>query len=167
MRKNYNQKEIEGIRYAFDGTHGQGLINKIVFSEYEKEKISNPDPQKLADYFSSINCGGIARLINTINIPGEATPHEFGSHSIDFYGVTDGSFSLSNAATLVGVTIGNRRENISPLEWLSYLAKGFEGLSELQRSGFNDVCEDFANLNEVLISGKGVRKITRDEQLGL
>ena len=165
MRKNYTQKEIEEIIRAFDGIHGQGLISKIVFSEHEKEKILDPAPEKLAEFFLAINCNGVAKLIQTMNFPGETTPYEFGSHCIDFYGVTDGPFSLSNAATLVGVTIGSRKKNIPPLWWLSYLSKGFESLSELQRMGFNDVCEDFANLNEALISGIGVRKVASIEDL--
>lgn len=156
MPKHYTQKEIEEICLAFEGTHGCGLINGIVFSEYEKERVIEVNPQKLAKFFSSFKCGGVARLINSISIPDEIMRDEFGSHSIDFYGVTKGPFSFENAMSLVGITMGSRKKQISPLEWLSYLAKGFDRLSDIQKSGFNDVCEDFALLNEALASGKGV-----------
>ncbi len=160
MHKHYTQKEIEEICLVFEGTHGKGLINEIVYSEYEKVKTIIVDPQKLIEFFSLLGSGGVTRLINTFNIPNETDLQEFGSHSIDFYGVTSGPFLFENAMSLVGITIGNRKKNISPLEWFSYLAKGFNRLSEIQKSGFNDVCEDFAKLNEAVASGKGMCEIT-------
>lgn len=163
MRKNYTKQEIEEIRLAFEGTHGHGLISKIVFSESEKEKISTVDPQKLSEFFSSSGGHGVARLISTMNTLSAIDLQEFGSHSIDFYGVTSGPFSFENAMSLVGIMIGNRKKNISPLEWLSYLAKGFHKLSEIQKAGFNDVCEDFAKMNEAVASGEGIHEITEEE----
>lgn len=167
MRKHYTQQEIEEIRLAFEGPHGRGLINEIVWSEYEKERISETNAQNLSDLFSSLKCEGVVRFINTVNVPSEKGLFEWGSHSIDFYGVTKGAFSFENAMSLVGLMVGNRKKKVTPLEWLSYLARGFDRLSEIQRSGFNDFCNDMAKLNEALESGKGVRTMTPEELIDL
>lgn len=163
MSGHYTQQEIEEIRFAFEGQHGRGLINEIVWTEYEKEHISKLDIKDLIDFFSSFKCGGVVRLINTINFPNEKGIFEFGSHCIDFYGVTKGAFSFENAGSLVGITIGSLKMQITPIEWLSYLTKGFDRLSKIQQSGFNDVCNDFGKLNEAVASGKGVRTMTHEE----
>jgi hypothetical protein len=76
-----------------------------------------------------------------------------------------GPFSLENTSTLVGITIGNKHRNISTLEWFSYLAAGFHQLSELQKSGLNNVCEDFARMHEAIASGKGVQEVGIEELL--
>lgn len=167
MSKYYTQQEIEEIRLAFEGPHGRGLINKIVLSEYEKGRINEPDILNLPEVFLAFKCDGVVRLINTLNSPNEKGLVECGSHCIDFYGVTKGAFSFENVMSLVGITIGSRKMQISPLEWLSYLASGFASLSEIQRSGFNDVCNDFGKLNETLASNKGVRKMTPEEFFNL
>lgn len=152
------------MRLAFDGTpHGQGLLSKIVFSEHERQKITAVDTGLLKETFSSFNCSGIVHLIDTIDTPREAEMTEFGSHCIDFLGVVDGPFSFENAMSLVGIMIGSHRKKISPLEWLSYLAKGFDRLSEIQKEGFDVLCEDFAKLNETLASGEGFHVMTDKE----
>lgn len=167
MSKHYTQQEIEEIRLAFEGTHGRGLINEIVWSEYEKERVSELDAQKLADFFSSLKCNGVVKFIDTINVPHEKGLFECGSHSIDFYGVTKGAFSFENAMSFVSLMIGSRKKQVTPLEWLSYLARGFDRLSEVQRSGFNDVCNDFGKLNEAVASGKGLRTMSPEELFDL
>lgn len=167
MPKHYTQQEIEEICLAFEGSHGRGLINEIVWSEYEKERVSELDTQKLAELFSSFKCDGIVKFIDTINVPSERGLTECGSHSIDFYGVTKGAFSFENAMSLVGLMIGSQKKKVTPLEWLSYLARGFDRLSEIQRSGFNDVCNDMAKLNEALAADRVIRKMGLEEFFGL
>jgi len=159
VSKFYTQQEIKEICLAFAGKHGSGLINEIVLAGHKRERVCEVNAQELVEFFSSFECAGVAKLIRTLNTPQQEKLSECGSHTIDFYGVTKGEFSLANATTLVGITIGSQKKNISPTQWLYYLAKGFYKLSKIQRDGFDIVCVDFANLNEALSSGKGIREI--------
>ena len=155
MKKYYTQQEIDEMRLAFEGPHGIGLINEIVFSEYRKNKVFDVDYQTLIEFFSSFNCSGVVSLIKTFQLFDGSGAYEFGSHSIDLYGVTDGPFSFENARTLICLKIGNIKMGITPSQWMSYLSRGFEQLSQLQMVGFDDVCDDFAKINQAVASGEG------------
>lgn len=159
----YSQNEIEEIHLAFDGIHGRGLLQAIVSKESEGKVSLMVDEQDLSLYFSSRGFEGITKLINILLLLGKAGEDQFGSHCIDFYGIMNAPFSLKNAETLVGVTIGNAKKKMTPLEWITYLRNGFDGLSEIQKSGFDNVCNDFAELRKALASGEGVREITPEE----
>lgn len=164
MESPYTQEQIEEIVLAFEGTHGKGLIDEIVFSEQKKEALSVIDPKSLEKFFSDLGWSGIAEMIHFIaEAPKEKSIAEIGSHCIDFYGITKGPFSFQNARLFVGITIGSKKKGISPLEWLTYLARGFDRLSKLQKSGFNDFCKDIAKIEAQIASGSGVRSFTAEE----
>lgn len=159
----YSQAEIEEICLAFNGMHGRGLLQTIVNKESEGNISLMVDPQDLSLFFSFRGFEGIAKLVDTLVLLGKDGEDQFGSHCIDFYGVANGSFSLKNAETLVGVTIGDTKRNMTPLEWIAYLRNGFDCLSEIQKSGFNNVCNEFAEMRKACFTGEGIREITPEE----
>lgn len=153
MKSHHTQEELDEMRQAFDGPGRLGLISDIVLSGHEKDKVTIVNHEELVNFFSSAGLIGIVELLKTFPFTDELINYEFGSHSIDLYDVASGPFSFKNATTMVYLKIGDKKKEISPSVWMSYLMRGFDRLSPIQKIGFNGVCADFAKMNNAFTSG--------------
>ncbi len=149
MSPNRTDEEIKRIRPAFNSNGKPGILESIVQTGIER-RISIPiDINSLKRKYAELGCPGTVKLIEFLSADGKEI-QEIGSSSIDVAGVTIKPFSVENALSLQELHIGSRRSNVSPLQWLTYLADGLDKVTPEQIKIFNDICLEFATTQEAV-----------------
>ena len=115
----------------------------IVRTGMEKSANTAVDIDVLKRKYAKLNCPGTIKLIEFLSTNGKDLV-EIGSSSIDLAGVTMGPFSIENALRLQELHIGSRLNNVSPLQWLTYLSDGLDKVDPEQVVAFDGVCAEFA-----------------------
>ena len=134
-------EEIVRIRPAFNSNGRIGAFEGIVRTGHEKTREVRVDLPKLKRIYTGAQCLNVANLVEYLATNG-AGVREIGSGSIDLAGVSKGEFSMEDALSLQELYIGNPHRNITPLQWLTYLADGLSNLLPEQVRVFDEICGD-------------------------
>ncbi len=153
MGSTYTWEEFALIREAFNHGKYVGLLESIVRAGHERERTVLVNIPELLRTYAALEALNVVRLIKLLSSSREHIPDEIGFSSIDFMGVMDGPLTAEATQNLCALYIGNPRKGIGPLEWLTYLSRGFSRLLPIQARAFDEVCGDFALFLEKIRDG--------------
>jgi len=106
---------------------------------------TEPDVEKLLDFYRGLQCHGIAALITYLASPQGRGIKEIGSSTVGL-GLIMNEIFLTDEARIASAErrtkslyIGSRDGSVTPLQWLQKLAKVFEHASDSARKNFDEV----------------------------
>ncbi len=152
MASRRTSEEIARIRPAFNSNGKPGILESIVRTGRERKQNVTVDVEKLRSIYGELGCASVVRLIEFL-ASDKGGIQELGSGSIDLAGATQEPFSIEGAMSLQELYIGNPRTNLSPLQWLMYLAEGIQAVVPEQRKVFDEICRDFLAMHAAVRSG--------------
>lgn len=117
------------------------------------------DVDKLKAFYTAQDCAGMDALIDALQLPANRGLVYFGSSSIRLANVIPDKIQTFFDGT-VSFYIGNRSKNISPLQWLVHLARGFEKVPPKMRPVLGGVA---ASLAEMLCATASAAPVDLDE----
>ena len=144
MNRVRTEEELERLKPAFGS---EGIFQSIVRTGMERESNIKVDAGVLEEFFHNLNLHGIGKLINLLSANESSMGiKEFGFSSIDFTGVLNGAFTFEAAKKLVSLYIGLPKFNVTPLQWLAYLSKGVNSISQEHLVALDDVADGYVTI---------------------
>lgn len=130
-----------------------GLLPSI--AEEQRKKVGtkfkkglffkNIDVDKLKAFYTAQDCAGMDALIDALQTPSNRGLVYFGSGSIRLAELIPEKIPTLFDGT-VSFYVGDRTNNISPLQWLVHLARGFEKVPPKMRPVLGRVAQSLADM---------------------
>lgn len=149
-------------RVLFDTNFVPGLLQTIVLEEHARDSEITEGPDEVGRFFESAGCPSVAQLITRLEqkrSKGIALTC-IGSGSIDLNRIVDDPEScnvetaFSSEKGFQELYFGIKRLSINPVEWLVYLARGFDRVPVELRPTFDSVVQDLVAFDAAIDSSK-------------
>lgn len=147
MAQKRTSEEIELIRPAFMSNGKPGIFENIVLGRRERKGDVVINVTDLKQRYTELGCLGTVKLIEFLESEEGKEGTQIGSGTIDFSDDDHEEYFrkvFTGEKPLLSLYIGNPNINVTPLQWLTYLAEGLGDVIPEQIKAFDYICYELA-----------------------